>query len=179
MEGERAREEARAESCGVTPLETTNLTDAELKCVWHNLREGVNASQEVALSVVDELIRRREDLQIAKGDYPIPCPEPRTDMARILSGNVLLKAEVRDLEEKLRNVTKWREADLEFFKSSGRALEERTRAAEARVAELEATEKKLGQFISMVMDALNKHTDGKLAEKLNAVVPGIFAKDGT
>lgn len=44
----------------------------------------------------------RADLKAAAGDLPVPMPEPGTDMARLLSANVLLRRRVSELESAIR-----------------------------------------------------------------------------
>jgi hypothetical protein len=46
-----------------------------------------------------QVIALREDLERAAGDFPVPMPEPGTDMAVLLSANVLLRRENATLRE--------------------------------------------------------------------------------
>ena len=65
-----------------------------------------------------ELEQMREDLERAAGDFPVPIPEPGTDMAVILSANVLLRKENERLKKQVadshEDKKRWRMYEREY-----------------------------------------------------------------
>lgn len=60
--------------------------------------DDFNAVEPLLLGLAKEIEGYREDLRLAAGELAIPVPTPGTDMARLLSANVLMRREIERLD---------------------------------------------------------------------------------
>lgn len=81
------------------------LTDAELASLRQHLREERERNHRVPTltwaevdSLLDEVREAREDTRQAAGECRVPLPMPGTDMAKVLSANVLMRKRIAELE---------------------------------------------------------------------------------
>ena len=60
----------------------------------------IHTECEPLIAAETKLAQLESDREAAAKDLPVPMPEPGTDMARLLSANVLLRRRVAELEAK-------------------------------------------------------------------------------
>ena len=96
----------RCESCGEHVFGSTAEAEARVAKIQAALGNGADEHlwppgtdwADAAAAAIASVAELESDLESAAKDLPVPMPEPGTDMARLLSANVLLKRRVAGVE---------------------------------------------------------------------------------
>lgn len=95
------------------------------------MKSAIGASNELTRALQQErdklkaeLAQCRQDMEAAAGDLPVPMPSPGTDMAKLLSANVILKQRAARLREALEFIAHQDKPGNWAVERANRAIEE-------------------------------------------------------